>query len=81
VILTGHWCFMPVILATQEADIRRMVVWSQPGEIVRKTLKKKTPSQTRAGAVAQVISPGSSPSTTKKAKQKNLLSSWFLPPE
>jgi hypothetical protein len=49
---------MPVILATQEAEIRRIMVGSQPGQKVHKTLsqkkKKKTePSQKRAGGVAQ----------------------------
>jgi hypothetical protein len=28
----------PVILATQEAEIRRIMVWSQPGQIVHETL-------------------------------------------
>jgi plasmid maintenance system antidote protein VapI len=36
---------MPVILATQEAEIRRIVVPSQPGEIVHETLSQKNPSQ------------------------------------
>jgi hypothetical protein len=36
---------MPVILATQEAEIRRIVDWSQPGQIVHKTLSWKYPSQ------------------------------------
>jgi hypothetical protein len=29
---------MPIILATQEAEIRRITVQSQPGQIVRETL-------------------------------------------
>jgi hypothetical protein len=33
---------MPVFLATQEAEIRRISVQSQPGPIVRKTLSQKT---------------------------------------
>jgi hypothetical protein len=33
---------MSVILATQEAEIRRMVAQSQPGKIVSETLSQKT---------------------------------------
>jgi hypothetical protein len=36
---------MPVILATQEAKIRRIEVRSQPGQIVHQTLSRKNPSQ------------------------------------
>jgi hypothetical protein len=32
----------PVILATQEAEIRRITVQSQPGQIVQETLSQKT---------------------------------------
>jgi hypothetical protein len=35
----------PVILATQEAEIRRIVVWNQPGQVVHETLSQKTLSQ------------------------------------
>jgi hypothetical protein len=34
-----------VILATQEAEISRMVVQSQHGQIVHETLSRKIPSQ------------------------------------
>jgi hypothetical protein len=33
---------MPIILTTQEAEIRRMAVKSQPGQIVHKTLSPKS---------------------------------------
>jgi hypothetical protein len=36
---------MPVILATQEAEIRGIAVQSQPGQIVHETLSQKNPSQ------------------------------------
>jgi hypothetical protein len=42
---------MPVILATQEAEMRRIEVRSQPGQIVHKTLSLKNPSQERAGGL------------------------------
>jgi hypothetical protein len=32
---------MPIILATQKAEIRRIAVQSQPGQIVYETLSKK----------------------------------------
>jgi hypothetical protein len=38
-------CLTPIILATQEAEIRRIMVGSQPGIIVLETLSQKNPSQ------------------------------------
>jgi hypothetical protein len=46
---------MPVILATQEAKIRRITVQSQPRQIVWETLSRKYSTQKRAGRVAQVV--------------------------
>jgi hypothetical protein len=44
---------MPVILATQEAEIRRIEFQSQPWQIVHETLSQKTLHKNRAGRVAQ----------------------------
>jgi hypothetical protein len=40
---------MPVILVTQEAEIRRIVVQTQPRQIVHETLSGKTLHKNRAG--------------------------------
>jgi hypothetical protein len=61
----------PVILATQEAGIRRIATGSQPGQIVPETLSQKQ-SITKIGLVewlkVEVLS--SNTSTTKKKKKK-----------
>jgi hypothetical protein len=36
---------MPIILAIQEAEIRRIVVLSEPGQIIHEILYRKYPSQ------------------------------------
>jgi hypothetical protein len=59
---------MPVILATQEAEIRRFVVQSQPWEIVLETLSRKNPSQKRADGVAQSVGPKFKPQYHKQNK-------------
>jgi hypothetical protein len=43
----------PVILATQEAEIRRIIVRSQPGQKALKTLSRKKPITKKAGGVVQ----------------------------
>jgi hypothetical protein len=40
--VAGCWWLTPVILATQGAEIRRVVVQSQPEKIVCETLSQKT---------------------------------------
>jgi hypothetical protein len=49
----GCWWLTPIILATQEAEIRRISVWSQPGQIVHRTLSRKNLHKKMAGGVAQ----------------------------
>jgi hypothetical protein len=61
---------MPVILATQEAEIRKTAVQSQPKQIVLRDPILKTLHKNRAGGVAQGEGPSSSPSTAKKEKRK-----------
>jgi hypothetical protein len=51
--LAGHPWLMPVILAMQEAEIRRITVGSQPRQVVCETLFRKTLHKNRAGRVAQ----------------------------
>jgi hypothetical protein len=46
---SGCLWLRPVILATQEAEIRRMAVWNQPGQIVYKTLSQKSRHKKRVG--------------------------------
>jgi hypothetical protein len=53
----GHSWLTFVILTIQEAEIRRIVVWSHPGQIVQETLSQQNPSQKRAGVVAQSVGP------------------------
>jgi hypothetical protein len=41
-LLARHWWLTPVILPTEEAEIRRMMVQSQPRQIVQKDRISKT---------------------------------------
>jgi hypothetical protein len=59
---------MPVIPATQEAEIRRIVVQSQPGKIVQDPILKKKKSQKRAGGVSQGVCPEFKPQYHQKKK-------------
>jgi hypothetical protein len=60
---------MPIILATQEAEIRRIAVGSQPGQIVHKTLAQKTLHKKKKRGLVEwlkVKALSSIPSTEKK---------------
>jgi hypothetical protein len=54
-IPTMHWWLTPVILATEEAEIRKIVVPSQPWQTVYEILSQKTQHKNRTGRVAQVV--------------------------
>jgi hypothetical protein len=62
---------MPVILATQDAEIRRIVVQSQLRQIVSETRSRKNPSQKRTEGMAQGVSSEFKPQYHKKKKKKN----------
>jgi hypothetical protein len=74
----------PIILTTQETEIRRISIQSQPRQIVLETLSQKNPSHKGAGGVALVCLPRkhealtSNPDTTKK-KKKDGVEKTFLP--
>jgi hypothetical protein len=44
-----HQWLIPVILATQEAEMGRIPDGSQPGHVVHEILSRKNPSQKRTG--------------------------------
>jgi hypothetical protein len=66
----GRQWLIPVILDTQEAEIRRIVVRNQSRQIVREILSRKTLHKNRAGAVAQGKGPEFKPQYCKKKKKK-----------
>jgi hypothetical protein len=61
---------MPIILATEETEIRKTMVRSQPGQIVHETISRKKKSQKRAGGVARSVGLNSSPRYLKKRKKE-----------
>jgi hypothetical protein len=63
---------MPLILPSQEAEIRKIVVRSKPRQIVCKTLISKNPSQIKFwGEWAQGVSSEFMLQYYKKTKQTN----------
>jgi hypothetical protein len=54
-ILAGHWWLTPVILATWEADIRRIMVQGHPKQIIHKNPISKITRAKWTGGAAQAI--------------------------
>jgi hypothetical protein len=62
----------PVVLASQEAEIRRIAVQSQSRQIVCETLSsRKNPSSKRTGGVTQGVDPEFKPQDCKKKQKYN----------
>jgi hypothetical protein len=70
---------MPVILATQEAEIRRIMGQSQPGQIVCETLSPKYPSQKKGWWSGSRCRPRVQTPVVKKRKKKGRPSFWGQP--
>jgi hypothetical protein len=49
-MLAGHQWLVPGILATWEAEVRRLTVWGQPGQIVHETPMQSTSMDWRYGS-------------------------------
>jgi hypothetical protein len=62
---------MPIILTTQEADIRRILIQSQSRANSSRDPISKNLSQKRASGVAQGVVPEFKPQYCKKRKKKN----------
>jgi hypothetical protein len=60
---------MPVILATQETEIRRITVQSQSWQVSSRDPVSKTPITKRAGGVAQGEGPEFNPQYCQKKKK------------
>jgi hypothetical protein len=65
-----HRWLMPVILGTQEAEIRRIKVQSHPRQTVCETLSQKTLHKNRAGRVAQGEGPEFNSQYCKRERER-----------
>jgi hypothetical protein len=68
--LAGWWWLAPVILATQEAEIRRILVQNKPRLIVQETPSQKKTITKRAYGMVQGVGPEFKPQYCQK-KFKN----------
>jgi hypothetical protein len=83
--MVRSWWLTPIILATQEAEIRIITVQSQPEQILHVTLSQNKQTKRTCG-VAQGVGPEFKPQYHKKTKnpkkqktQKNGLTRGELP--
>jgi hypothetical protein len=76
VTTAGHQWFMPVILATQETEIRRIMVWSQPGQFWRPHLEHIHHKK----GVAEIGDPEFKPQYSKKKVTNYAFISFSLKP-
>jgi hypothetical protein len=74
--IAGCWWLTPVILVTQEAENKRIVVQNQPRQKVHKTLSQKTLHKNRAGGVAQGEGPEFNPQYFQKNQNQNKIKPW-----
>jgi hypothetical protein len=68
----GCWWLTSIILATQEAEIRRLGVQSQTEQIVHEILSRQTLHKNRAGEVTQGDGPEFKPQYCKKLLKTTL---------
>jgi hypothetical protein len=61
---------MLVILATQEAKIRKITIWRQPRQTVCETLSQESTSQKRADGMAIGVGSEFKPQYSKKRKKQ-----------
>jgi hypothetical protein len=76
-LLVGSQWFTPVILAIQEAEIRKIICQSQASQIVHKTITwKKKPFSKLSGVVAQSVGPEFKPQYNNNKKLLLSIKVW-----
>jgi hypothetical protein len=58
IFVAGCWWVTSIILATQEVEISRIMVQSQPGQIVLETLSRKKKKRKKERKKARHVIPG-----------------------